>query len=162
VLSVLAHEAGHWKKRHVVKQIAFMETVSLAVFYLIYCATDWDLLYRTFGFVDNLPYVGLLLIAAVLSPVAFFLTPAGAMVTRKFEREADDFCFSLVGTVTPMTNALKRLAKDNLANLYPHPSYAWFYYTHPPLAERIARLERLEGKKPLDFCRGSIKLQLSP
>jgi len=66
---------------------------------------------------------------------------------RKFEREADDYCLNLIGTAKPMVSALKRLAKDNLANLHPHPFYAWFYYSHPPLAERIARLQQEEGKK---------------
>jgi STE24 endopeptidase len=146
ILSVLAHEAGHWKKKHIMKQLVFTEAVSLAVFYLIYRLIDWGLLYQTFGFEEKLPYVGLLLIAALFGPVIFFLTPIGAVVGRKFEREADDYCFNLVGTVKPMVSALKRLAKDNLANLHPHPFYAWFYYSHPPLAERIARLQQMEEK----------------
>jgi len=149
ILSVLAHEAGHWKKKHILKQLVFTETVSLALFYLVYRLIDWSLLYQTFGFGEKLPYVGLLLIAALFGPAAFFLTPIGAMLTRRFEREADDFCYDLVGTTAPMINALKRLAKDNLANLHPHPFYAWFYYSHPPLTERISRLLRMkDSKKP--------------
>ncbi len=149
ILSVLAHEAGHWKKRHIMKQLVFTETVSLVFLYLVYRLIDWSLLYQTFGFAEKLPYVGLLLIAALFGPAAFFLTPIGAMLTRRFEREADDFCYNLVGTTTPMINALKRLAKDNLANLHPHPFYAWFYYSHPPLTERIARLLRMrDSNKP--------------
>ena len=149
ILSVLAHEAGHWKKRHIMKQLVFTETVSLVFLYLVYRLIDWSLLYQTFGFAEKLPYVGLLLIAALFGPAAFFLTPIGAMLTRRFEREADDFCYNLVGTTLPMINALKRLAKDNLANLHPHPFYAWFYYSHPPLTERIARLLRMtDSKKP--------------
>ncbi len=140
ILSVLAHEAGHWKKRHIIKQLILMETVSLVLLYLAYRLIDWPLLHQTFGFAEKIPYVGLLLIAALFGPVAFFLRPVGAMLTRRFEREADDFCYDLVGTTMPMINALKRLAKDNLANLHPHPFYAWFYYSHPPLTERIARL----------------------
>ena len=147
ILSVLAHEAGHWKKRHIMKQLVFTEAASLGMFYLIYRLMDWSLLYHTFGFEEKLPYAGLLLIAALFGTVSFFLTPLGAMAMRKFEREADDYCFNLIGTVKPMTDALKRLAKDNLSNLHPHPLYAWFYYSHPPLAERIARLQRGEDKK---------------
>jgi STE24 endopeptidase len=147
ILSVLAHEAGHWKKKHIMKQLVFTEIASLAVFYIIYLLLGWPLLYETFGFNENLPYVGLLLIAALLGPIAFFLAPLGAILMRKFEREADDYCLNLLGTVKPMINALKRLAKDNLANLHPHPFYAWFYYSHPPLAERIARLWQMEDKK---------------
>jgi len=147
ILSVLAHEAGHWKKKHIMKQLIFTEIASLAVFYLIYRLMDWHLLYQTFGFDEKISYVGLLLIAAIFSTVSFFLTPVGAMVMRKFEREADDYCLNLVGTAKPMAGALKRLAKDNLANLHPHPFYAWFYYSHPPLIERIARLQRSESEK---------------
>ena len=147
ILSVLAHEIGHWKKKHIIKQLMFTETMSLAVFYLIYRLSDWPLLYHTFGFEQAISYVGLLLLAAILGPVAFFLTPIGSIIMRKFEREADDYCFNLVGTTKPMAEALKRLAKDNLANLHPHPFYAWFYYSHPPLAERIARLQQMEDKK---------------
>lgn len=146
ILSVLAHEAGHWKKKHIMKQIIVTEAVSLAVFYFIYRLIEWGLLYQTFGFEGKIPYVGLLLVAALFGPVAFFLTPIGSIALRKFEREADDYCFNLVGTAQPMVSALKRLAKDNLANLHPHPFYAWFYYSHPPLAERIARLQQMEEK----------------
>ncbi len=59
---------------------------------------------------------------------------------RRFEREADDYSRNLIGTAAPMISALKRLAKDNLANLFPHPLYVWFHYSHPPLLERIGRL----------------------
>jgi STE24 endopeptidase len=50
----------------------------------------------------------------------------------------------LVGTSKPMINALKRLAKDNLSNLHPHPMYVWFYYSHPPLLERIEYLLKID------------------
>jgi STE24 endopeptidase len=149
ILSVLAHEAGHWKKKHIIKQLIFTETFSLVFLYLVYRLIDWSLLYQTFGFAEKIPYVGLLLIAALFGPAAFFLTPIGAALTRRFEREADNFCYNLVGTTIPMINALKRLAKDNLANLHPHPFYAWFYYSHPPLTERIARLLSMkDSNKP--------------
>jgi len=147
IISVLAHEIGHWKKKHILKQLVFTETLSLAIFYLIYRLSDWALLYHTFGFGEAISYVGLLLLAAIIGPVAFFLTPIGSMIMRKFEREADDFGFELVGTSRPLADALKRLAKDNLANLHPHPFYAWFYYSHPPLTERIARLQQMEKTK---------------
>ncbi len=147
ILSVLAHEAGHWEKKHIMKQLVFTEVASLGVFYLIYRLMDWPLLYHTFGFEEKIPYAGLLLIAALIGTVSFFLTPISAMVMRKFEREADDYCLNLIGTAKPMANALKRLAKDNLANLHPHPFYAWYYYSHPPLAERIACLQLAEVKK---------------
>lgn len=144
ILSILAHEIGHWKKRHILKQLVFIEIASLAVFYLIYHLSSWPLLYQTFGFEKPILYVGLLLLTVILGPFAFYLTPFASMMMRKFEREADDFSFDLVGTAVPLSRALKRLAKDNLANLHPHPLYAWFYYSHPPLTERIRRLMQMK------------------
>jgi STE24 endopeptidase len=102
------------------------------------------LLYQTFGFQGPIPYVGLFLIGALLSPLGYFAQPLESAISRKFEREADDFVLDLMKTAEPLRNALKRLATDNLANLVPHPLYAWFYYTHPPLVERIARLKAEE------------------
>lgn len=147
ILSVLAHEIGHWKKKHIIKQLIFMEIASFFLFYLVYRMMDWSLMYQTFGFEQNLPYVGLFLLTALFGPISFFFTPLASIVLRKFEREADDYSYWLVGTTMPLCRALKRLAKNNLANLHPHPIYAWFYYSHPPLTERITRLQQIDGKK---------------
>jgi STE24 endopeptidase len=101
------------------------------------------LLYRTFGFAEPIPYVGLFLIGALFGPLGYFAQPVGSAISRKFEREADDFALDLMQNAEPITKAFKRLAVDNLANLSPHPFYAWFYYSHPPLVERISRLKIL-------------------
>jgi STE24 endopeptidase len=140
ILAVLAHEIGHWKKKHILKQLVFMELVSLGMFYLFSRLLNWPLLYFTFGFPEKVTYAGLLLIGILAGPFFFFLSPLGAAALRKFEREADDYSLTLTGTAAPMIQALKRLAKDNLANLFPHPIYVKFYYSHPPLLERISRL----------------------
>jgi len=140
ILAVLAHEIGHWKKKHILKQLVFMELASLGIFYLFSLLLDWPLLYTTFGFPEPVTYAGLLLIGILAGPFFFFLTPLGSAALRRFEREADDYSRTLMGTTAPMVRALKRLAKDNLANLFPHPLYVQFYYSHPPLLERIGRL----------------------
>lgn len=140
VLAVLAHEVGHWKKRHVIKQLLLLEILSLAIFYAVARLLDWSLIYQTFGFQESIVYVGLFLIGALLSPVGYFAQPLESAISRRFERQADDFVLELMKVAEPMRNSLKRLAADNLANLTPHPLYAWFYYSHPPLLERIERL----------------------
>jgi len=140
ILAVLAHEIGHWKKRHILKQLVFMEGASLGLFYLFSLLLDWPPLYETFGFPHPVTYAGLLLIGILTGPCFFFLNPLGAAVLRRFEREADDYSRDLIGTAAPMVSALKRLAKDNLSNLFPHPLYVQFYYSQPPLLERIGRL----------------------
>jgi STE24 endopeptidase len=140
ILAVLAHEVGHWKKKHVLKQIILLEFLSLVAFYVMNRMLNWSLLYQTFGFEEPTVYIGIFLIGALLSPLGYFAQPLEAAISRRFEREADDFVLELTKAAEPMRNALKRLASDNLANLIPHPLYAWFYYSHPPLVERIERL----------------------
>jgi STE24 endopeptidase len=140
ILAVLAHEAGHWKKKHILRMLIPLEILSFVSFYAVAKLLNWPLIYQTFGFQESHLYVGLFLIGTFISLLGFFAEPLESAISRRFEREADDFALELIGTAEPMSSALKRLASDNLANLSPHPLYAWFYYSHPPLAERIARL----------------------
>ena len=142
ISAVLAHELGHWKKGHIKKQLALSMVLSLGVLYLAYTFVSHDVLYTTFGFEGITIYAGLFLLTVIAKPFSFFLTPLSCMLSRHFERQADDYAFSLTGDAVSLVNALKQLAKLNLANLHPHPAYAWFYYSHPPLVERIERLER--------------------
>jgi STE24 endopeptidase len=144
IASVLAHELGHMKKGHIRKQLIASILLSLVGFYLTSLVIAWPLLYDTFGFPQIVPFAGLFLMSLAAKPFAFFLTPIGSMISRRFERQADKFAYELTGTARPMIEALKRLAKDNLSNLHPHPLYAWFYYSHPPLVERVETLEKAE------------------
>jgi STE24 endopeptidase len=147
ILAVLAHEAGHWKKRHVLKQVLALEALSLLGFFVVAAMLDMPVLYQTFGFSRPVAYAGLFLVTALFSPLLYFAEPLGAAFSRRFEREADDYALFLTRDPEPMVKALKRLAADNLANLTPHPFYAWFYYSHPPLLERVSRLQNRAPKR---------------
>jgi STE24 endopeptidase len=144
ILSVLAHEIGHWKKKHILKQLIFMIAASFVGFYLVYLLVNWPPLYGAFKLQQTQVYAGLLLVSLYFSCIGFFFSPLGAFISRRYEREADKMATELVGTSEPMINALKRLAKDNLSNLHPHPWYVWFYYSHPPLLERIGYLKTMD------------------
>jgi len=144
ILSVLAHEIGHLKKRHIIKQLMLTQIVSFFALYIAYRLIEWPVIYKTFGFEESIPYVGLLLLAVLFKPISFFFTPVWSAISRRFERQADDYSYLLLKTTRPLCSALRQLAKDNLANLFPHPLFAWFYYSHPPLTERIARLQEIE------------------
>ena len=148
ILAVLAHEIGHWKKKHMLRQLLLLEIVSLAGLYAAARFLDWPLLYETFSFGEVIPYVGLYLIGTGFSLINYFAQPLESAISRRFEREADDFSLTLMKVADPLVKALKRLATDNLSNLNPHPVYAWFYYSHPPLAERIKRLAKRERNGP--------------
>ena len=147
IVAVLAHEIGHWKKKHILKQLTFMIAASLVLLYFIYLIVNGSFLYSAFGLKVTAVYAGLFLVSLYLSAAGYFLSPIGAAVTRRYEREADCMAFELTGTAGPMINVLQRLAKDNLTNLHPHPLYVWFYYSHPPLIERIEYLQEMDDKK---------------
>ena len=143
VLAVLAHEAGHFKKKHILKQFLLMESAMVVFFYLTYRLLDWLFLYSTFGFENPRAWAGLLLIGIFWQKAGFFLMPLGMALSRRFERQADDFAARLLRSPQAMITGLKRLAADNLSNLFPHPLYVRFHYSHPPLMERIADLQRI-------------------
>ncbi len=143
IIAVLAHEIGHWKKKHVLKQLIFAIAAALALLYLAYLVLGWPPLYGAFRLSHTSVYAGLFLVSLYMGTLKFFLSPIASAFMRKYEREADAMAFQLTGDPRPMIDALKRLAKDNLANLHPHPLYVRFYYSHPPLVERIEYLGRL-------------------
>jgi len=140
IVAVLAHEIGHWQGRHVLKLLLLLAAGSLLLLWFLAQVMVWPILYQTFGFDQIIPFVGLLLALAVLGPFSTLVSPVLPALQRRFERQADDAVLALTGLTAPFGEALKRLARDNLANLHPHPLYARFYYSHPPLAERIERL----------------------
>jgi STE24 endopeptidase len=140
IIGVLAHEAGHWKLGHIWKRLLTMELVSLAVFWLAWQLLDWGGLAGWFG-LDTLSFVAqLVLLGFLASLVSFPLTPLSTGLSRRHEWQADRFAVELTGDPVPLARALLKLCKENLSNLHPHPLYAWFYYSHPPVVARIARL----------------------
>jgi STE24 endopeptidase len=140
IIGVLAHEAGHWKLGHIWKRLLTMELVSLVVCWLSWQLLDWGGLAGLFG-LGPLSFVGqMVLLGFLASLVSFPLTPLSSALSRRHEWQADRFALKLTGDPAPLAQALVKLCKENLSNLHPHPLYAWFYYSHPPVVARIARL----------------------
>lgn len=140
IIGVLAHEAGHWKLGHVWKRLMIMAMVSLIVCWLAWRILDWGGLANWFGY-DQLGFVGqLVLLGFLASLVSFPLTPLSSALSRHHEWQADRFALELTGDPLPLARALAKLSKENLGNLHPHPLYAWYYHSHPPVVARVARL----------------------
>ncbi len=148
ILAILAHEIGHLKKNHIKKQLVVVSVVSLFLFFLASKLLTWEVMYHSFGFSSMPCYVGLFLVGILWEPVTFFISPIGMAISRKFEREADFYSLGILKTAKPLTKALKKMAKENLSNLNPHPLYVCFNYSHPPLLERIEYLEAREISGP--------------
>jgi STE24 endopeptidase len=140
LLAILAHEAGHWKKGHIWKRLVITEAVALAVLYLVYLAIGWGGLPWLFGVQQASFPAQMVMIGFLMSIATFPLTPLGSWLSRHHEWQADAFASGLTGTPGALARALVKLSKKNLANLHPHPFYAAFYYSHPPVVERVSRL----------------------
>ncbi len=140
VLAVLAHEVGHWKKGHIWKRLAATEAVALLVCFLAYQLISRDVLPGLFGLSEASFGAQLLLLGFLGSLAGFPLTPLGSWISRRHEWQADRYGSELSGMPEELASALVKLSKENLANLHPHPLYAQFYYSHPPVVERVRRL----------------------
>lgn len=140
VVAVLAHEIGHIKKRHLSKQLVLTGLSSAALLFLASRIMLWPKLYESFGFSSEPAYVGLLLVGILWEPAAFFLSPFAMALSRRFEKEADQYASKLLGGPADLIGALKQMARDNLSNLFPHPLYVAFHYSHPTVPERIGLL----------------------
>lgn len=143
ILAILAHEGGHWKRRHVLKRIVAVEAFSLAGLFIAHRILASDLLIEIFGLSQSSFFAKLILLGFAGSIALLPLTPVAAWLSRRHEREADAFACRLTGGGRDLAAALKKLAKENLSNLFPHPLYAALTYSHPPILDRLRWLRRI-------------------
>jgi STE24 endopeptidase len=143
--AVLAHEIGHFKKKHIPKMLAFSALSSLGAFYLISLLAQQDWFYRSFGFAPGNIAPALLLFGLVSGLVTFWFSPLAHWWSRRYEYQADAFAAQAMGESGSLIVALRKLNEKNLSNLTPHPIYSRFYYSHPTLFERE---QALQGKAP--------------
>ena len=142
ILSVLAHEAGHWKKKHVLKMIIVLELISLIGIYISFRILQTDILAALFQIKQGTFFAKVIILGFIGGIISFPFIPLSNYVSRRFEREADRFACELTGNSESMASALIKLSKDNLSNLHPHPFYAAFYYSHPPIVQRIKDIKK--------------------
>jgi STE24 endopeptidase len=146
ILAVLAHEIGHLKKRHLLKQLILSGTASAVLFYLAARVMAWPGVYESFGFSGSTPYVGLLLVGFLWAPLGFFLSPLPMALSRRFEKAADRYAAKVMGGPAALIGALKKMVIHNLSNLFPHPLYVVFHDAHPPVPQRIAHLSEPKAR----------------
>jgi STE24 endopeptidase len=143
VEAVLAHELGHFKRRHVAKRMLSLFGLSLAGLALLGWLAAQSGFYAGLGVAPNLTApndaLALLLFMLALPPFTFFVSPLLAQVSRKHEFEADAYACAQADR-RDLSSALLKLHEDNAATLTPDPLYVRFYYSHPPATERLAAL----------------------
>jgi STE24 endopeptidase len=143
--AVLAHELGHFKRRHVIKRMIVIFAVSLGMLALLGWLMQCVWFYEGLGVRPSLlggnSGLALVLFFLALPVFLFFVTPLSSLSSRKHEFEADAFAATQTDA-QDLVNALVKLYEDNASTLTPDPLYTAFYYSHPPASQRIDRLMR--------------------
>ena len=139
--AVLAHELGHFKRRHIIKRIVWMFAMSLGFLWLLGWLMDKSWFYQGLHVSTQSTGMALILFFMVIPVFTFLLQPLGSFYSRKHEFEADQYAAN-VASPQDMVQALVKLYKDNASTLTPDPIHSIFYDSHPPAAIRIARLQK--------------------
>ncbi|MGA1795848.1 MAG: M48 family metallopeptidase [bacterium] len=143
IVAVIAHEVGHYKKRHVVKGMVWAILHTGVFLYLLSIFMDNLRLFQAFGVQRTSVYAGFVFFAFLYLPVEFVISVLMNHISRKHELEADTFAAQTTGSIEGIVSALKNLAVSNLGNLTPHPLNVVLRYTHPPVLDRIAALRSM-------------------
>lgn len=141
VEAVLAHELGHFKRKHIVKGMALSMVMTLTGFIVLAWLMQQEWFYTSLGVSQPSTYMALLLFVLVSPAFTFFIDPLTAWWSRQHEFEADAFAAEQSSS-TELIAALVGLYRENASTLTPDPLYSAFYDSHPPAAIRIAHLQQ--------------------
>jgi STE24 endopeptidase len=137
LISIVAHEVGHYKKRHVTTGMVLSIAQLGLMLFIFGQLMRYEPLYSAFSITEPSVYVGLTLCSLLYEPVSLVLSLILLARSRRNEYEADRFAVETTGLGEALVSGLKRLAGDSLSNLSPHPSYVFVNHSHPPLRERV-------------------------
>ncbi len=144
VVAVLAHEIGHYQKKHVPIMMAVSILQSFVLFYLMSLFLSSPELFEAFYMEKPSVYAGLLFFGMLYEPISFLLSIVMNALSRRHELQADEYAVKTLGEANHLIAALRKLSIKNLSNLTPHPLYVFLNYSHPPLAQRIERMTILQ------------------
>ncbi|NVM21375.1 MAG: M48 family metallopeptidase [Desulfobacterales bacterium] len=144
IVSVLAHEIGHYKKKHIFKSILVSIMTTGFMFFLISFFINNEGLFSAFRMQNISIYASLIFFAFLYAPINLVVSIFSKMISRKREYEADAYAVGTYGKPESMISALKKLTVDNLSDLTPHPLKVFLSYSHPPVLERIRAIRRME------------------
>ncbi len=141
VVAVLAHEVGHYKKNHVIINLILSTLLTGFTLWLLSLFIGNPLLSKALHISTPSFHIGLLVFGILYTPISEITGLIVNYLSRKFEYQADAFAKRTFGE-EPMISALKKLSKNNLSNLTPHPWYVFVHYSHPTLLQRIKKLKQ--------------------
>lgn len=141
LLAVLAHEMGHYKKKHILQSMILGIVQMGIMLYLLSLFISYQGLFDAFYMPQKSVYAGLIFFGMLYSPLGFFIDIFMQMLSRKNETAADRFSVETTQDPHSMAEALKKLSINNLSNLLPHPLYVFLNYSHPPVLQRIQSIQ---------------------
>ncbi|UCE78793.1 MAG: M48 family metallopeptidase [Nitrospiraceae bacterium] len=140
ILAVLAHEVGHWKRKHIFKRIILFELLSLMAAFIAFNILQSDFLADIFLIKETTLFSKLVILSFIFSIIAAPFSPLFSYLSRRHENEADQYAVDLTEDPESLAASLIKLSRDNLSNLHPYPLYAVFHYSHPPVVERVRKI----------------------
>lgn len=140
IVAVLAHEIGHYKRKHTLQGIVLSVAQMGLTFYLISLFLSLPALSQALGVNQPSFHIGIIAFGILYSPFSLIIGLLMNILSRKNEYQADAFTRDFF-EAEHLVNALKKLSVNNLSNLTPHPTYVFFHYSHPPLLQRIKALK---------------------
>ena len=141
ITAVLAHEIGHYKRKHTLSMFILSNIQTFALFALLGWLLGNPLLSEALGATEPSFHIGILAFFLLFSPISLILGLIDNALSRRNEYQADNFAVeTYAGAKQHLNEALKRISTDSLANLSPHPWYVLVHYTHPPILQRLAKL----------------------
>ncbi len=150
ILAVLAHEMGHYKLLHIPKNIAASIIQQGIMLFCMSLTLNSHDLSQAIGIHTPSVHTGLIIFALLFIPINLLLSILFHFLSRRHEFAADEYALKSTGTCRFLVNALKKLCATNLTNLTPHPLVVFLHYTHPPVLERIRKLQKMDTKSYKD------------
>lgn len=139
IVAVLAHEVGHYKKKHIVFNLLASIVLTGFTFWILSLFIDNAALSAALGVTEPSFHIGLIAFGILYSPISEITGLFMNLLSRKFEYQADNFAKDTYAA-SPLISALKKLSKNSLSNLTPHPAYVFVHYSHPTLLQRFKNL----------------------
>jgi STE24 endopeptidase len=142
LVAVLAHEIGHYKKKHIVQGLLLSITHMGVMFFLLSLFLHHQGLFQAFYVEQPSVYAGMVFFTLLYTPLELLLSIGMQVFSRRHEYEADRYAVETFGQPEAMAQALQKLSVQNLSNLTPHPLYVFLHYSHPPVLERLQAIRR--------------------
>ncbi len=142
LLGILAHEIGHYRKKHILTSLLISILTTGLMFLILSLFMNNKELFAAFQMQETSIYASLVFFGFLYTPIEMMVGILGNMLSRKHEYEADAYAVGATSRPDAMITALKKLSVDNLSNLTPHPFKVFLGYSHPPVLERIRAIRQ--------------------